>query len=108
MAQLGCFTPRCCVNDAVCCDLVDISAANRFIWEDRGNFSINSTIVLENRGPNNLRLILNNTGAPVLTVPPNQCASITVNNVSAIQVDADGGTDARANGKITFSLNYKF
>lgn len=84
LAKLGCCSNSSSVNDAVCTTVAVTDATTPIlIWENTTNFMINGTILIENLGITNAwdaGLLINGVVTPVLTVPPGESHSITVNH----------------------------
>ena len=118
MAKLGnCCEETCCVNDAVCCDVVltQGSTVTQPIWTDNTNYVINGTVVVENNGPTNgpsADIIINGTTVtPPSPIAPGQCRSFTVNDLNSVALLATAGSGTAgttSSVKVSFSLNYKF
>ncbi|MEW4320419.1 DUF3992 domain-containing protein [Bacillus thuringiensis] len=116
MAQLGnCCEQQCCVNDAVCCDvlLAQGSTVTQTVWTNNTTAVINGTIMVENNGSAtspSANLVINGTPlTPPSPILPGECRAITVDNLSSVGLSATGGTvGTTATVKVSFSLNYKF
>ena len=112
MAKLGCCSNSGSVNDAVCTTVAIVDdTALISIWENTTNFMINGTILVENMGLTNAwdaALLINGVVTPVLTVPPGESNSITVNNLTSIDIQGSGTGTVSTGVKVSFSLNYNF
>ena len=72
---------------------------------------INGTILVENNGLTNAwdaGIIINGVVAPVITAAPGESHSITVNNLTSIEVQGSGTGTVNTPVKVSFSLNYNF
>ena len=112
LAKLGCCSNSGSVNDAVCTTVAITDATTAIpIWENTTNFMINGTILVENLGLTNAwdaGLLINGVATPILTVPPGESASITVNNLTSIEIQGSGTGTVSTAVKVSFSLNYNF
>lgn len=113
MAQLGCCSSSGSVNDAVCATVAVADATTLIpIWENTTNFMINGTVLVENNGVTNAwdaGIIINGVVAtPAITAAPGESHSITVNNLTSIEVQGSGTGTANTPVKVSFSLNYNF
>ncbi|WLR42126.1 DUF3992 domain-containing protein [Bacillus carboniphilus] len=113
MASIGsCRTDKCCVNDAICCDLTFTASMSSTVWMNSTNFSINGTILIENTSSTNdpldVSLVVSNGGVTTVTVDAGECESVTLAELETISVDASGtGTDT-ATARVSATLNYCF
>jgi hypothetical protein len=112
LAKLGCCSSSGSVNDAVC-TTVGVEDATTLIpvWENTTNFMINGTILVENNGLTNAwdaGIIINGAVAPAITAAPGESHSITVNNLTSIEVQGSGTGSVFTPVKVSFSLNYNF
>ncbi len=113
MANLGCSGGSSSVNDAVCTTITVTDATTAIpIWENTTNFLINGTILVENNGVLNAwdaALVINGADvADAIVVAPGESNSITMNNLTSIEVVGAGTGTAATPIKISFSLNYNF
>lgn len=113
MANLGCSGGSSSVNDAVCTTVTITDATTAIpIWVNTTNFLINGTILIENNGVLNAwdaALVINGEDVEdAIVVAPGESNSITMNNLTSIEVVGAGAGTAPTPIKISFSLNYNF
>lgn len=112
MANLGCCSSSGSVNDAVCTTVAVADDTTLItVWENTTNYMINGTILVENNGITNAwdaGLVINGVTPAALTVAPGESSSITVNNLTSIEVQGSGTGTASTPVKVSFSLNYNF
>lgn len=115
MAQLGkcktgngVLTQNCCVNDGVCCTVIVQQGDTREIWINTTNFTINGTVLVENKGlegapPVNVQV----NGTDPGQILPGECLAVTYEDMDSIILITGVGTGT-AEIVVSWSLNYCF
>ncbi|MFC0522046.1 S-Ena type endospore appendage [Pontibacillus salicampi] len=109
MSQIGgCRNGSCCASDAMCCTAVVEDQETTFIWRDDTNFIINGTVRVENfgiEGAPSVNVFVN--GGLKLTVAPEACQGITLNDMNLIELVGVGGTGS-STVEVSLSINYSY